>query len=85
LLDLAVLATIPPTVVTFMLYELPEPASWREETGGQREERDALEDLGGWTGIQGVYPELVRHKSPQFPKTRERKFRARSAVQAKEI
>jgi len=51
LLDPAVLRAMPPKVAAFMLYEPPAPAPWRAETAGQREERQAFEELGGWAGI----------------------------------
>ena len=51
LLDPAVLRTMPPKVAAFMLYEAPDPPSWRrQETPTQREHRVQLEDCGSWVG-----------------------------------
>ena len=50
LLDPVALRTMPPQVAAFMLYEPPEPSTWRAETAGQREERESFEELGGWCG-----------------------------------
>jgi len=45
LLDPAVLRTMPPKGAAFMLYEPPDPPSWRrQETPSQREHRVQLED-----------------------------------------
>ena len=42
---------MPPKVAAFMLYDSPEPPTWRSETAGQQREREALEEFGGLTGI----------------------------------
>jgi hypothetical protein len=51
LLDPVVLRTMPPKVAAFMLYEPREPPPWRVETVGQRQEREVIEEIGGWAGI----------------------------------
>ena len=51
LIDPVVLRTMPPQVAAFMLYEPRDPPPWREGAAGQRETREELEELGGWTGI----------------------------------
>jgi hypothetical protein len=51
LLDPAVVRTMPERVIAFMLYEPRDPPAWRyRESECERAERQALENLGAWTG-----------------------------------
>jgi hypothetical protein len=45
------LPEMPPQVVSFLLHVPRDPPSWRhQESEGERAERQALENLGAWTG-----------------------------------
>jgi hypothetical protein len=45
------LPTMPPQVAAFLLHVPRDPPAWRyQESEGERAERQALENLGAWTG-----------------------------------
>jgi len=46
----AALPTMNPRAVGFLLHTPKDPPAWRQESEGERAERQALENLGAWTG-----------------------------------